>query len=101
METANRTVAKDTMGGCVISTVFIGLDHNFGEGLPLLFETMIFGEPDDFSSDFDGATLRYSSWVEAEEGHRIMIERLQAWTKQADKLVAEANALLEKYMVKK
>ena len=30
-----------------ISTVFLGLDHQFGKGPPLLYETMVFGGPDD------------------------------------------------------
>lgn len=37
-----RIIAKDTLGSCSISTVFLGLDHAF-EGPPLIFETMIFG----------------------------------------------------------
>ena len=41
---ANRRVASDQIGGILISTVFLGLDHSFSEnGPPLLFETMIFG----------------------------------------------------------
>lgn len=46
-----------------ISTVFLGLDHSWGGGPPLLFETMIFGGP---HSDYQE---RYSTWDEAEEGH--------------------------------
>ena len=36
-ETANRIVAKDNIGKVRISTVFLGLDHSFGRGKPLLF----------------------------------------------------------------
>jgi len=42
-ESQNRTIAKDTINGIDVSTVFLGLDHQFGEGKPLLFETMVFG----------------------------------------------------------
>ena len=38
-----RIVAQDRIGDVRISTVFLGLDHSFGQGDPLLFETMIFG----------------------------------------------------------
>jgi hypothetical protein len=38
-----RRVAYDEIRGCRVSTVFLGLNHNWGEGPPLLFETMIFG----------------------------------------------------------
>ncbi len=37
-------VADETISGITISTVFLGIDHNFlPTGSPLLFETMIFG----------------------------------------------------------
>lgn len=62
-ETNNRQVAKDTIGDVRISTVFLGLDHRFGDGPPLLFETMIFGGP---HSDHQ---TRASTWDEAEKQH--------------------------------
>ena len=46
-----------------ISTVFIGLDHQYGDGPPLVFETMIFG------GKHDHEQWRYSTWKEAEAGH--------------------------------
>lgn len=64
LETAHRHVAEDTTpGGARVSTVFIGIDHNWEGGTPLLFETMIFGGPEDTFQD------RYSSWDEAVSGH--------------------------------
>lgn len=50
-----------------VSTVFLGLDHSFGDGPPLLFETMIFGGPRDGYQD------RYPTWGEAEKGHAIAV----------------------------
>jgi hypothetical protein len=38
-----KRVAYDEMRGCRISTVFLGMDHNWGEGPPILYETRIFG----------------------------------------------------------
>lgn len=38
-----RFVGKTTIGPYLVSTVWIGLDMNFGDGPPLIFETMIFG----------------------------------------------------------
>lgn len=40
-----RNIAQTEMPeGVRVSTVFLGIDHNFlGEGPPLLFETMVFG----------------------------------------------------------
>ena len=66
-EKADRQVAKSEVDGCDISTVFIGINHNFGSGPPHIFETMVFGGP------CDGFQDRYSSWEEAEAGHRSMV----------------------------
>ncbi len=38
-----RRIRNTYLGKIRISTVFLGLDHNWGLGKPLLFETMIFG----------------------------------------------------------
>ncbi len=63
-ETADRQVAKTAVSDEVnVSTVFLGLDHSFGTGPPLLFETMIFGVEHDQYQD------RYETWGQAETGH--------------------------------
>jgi hypothetical protein len=42
-ETQDRIVAKTrTLYGENLSTMFLGIDHNFGAGPPILFETMLF-----------------------------------------------------------
>lgn len=56
-------VATDHIGPAVVSTVFMGLDTAWA-GPPLLFETMIFG------GELHGRQRRYSTWDEAEAGHR-------------------------------
>ncbi len=44
MENGNRIVARDELGALLVSTVFLGIDHNFSNcGPPVLWETMIFG----------------------------------------------------------
>lgn len=70
-ERANRRVDETIVGNKRVSTVFIGLDHQFGEGPPLIFETMIF-DPD---SD-DEYMTRCTTWEEAEEMHRKAVESL-------------------------
>ena len=60
---ANRTVASDFIGDVRVSTVFLGLDHSWGNGPPLIFETMIFGGPHDQYQE------RYTTWEQAEAGH--------------------------------
>jgi hypothetical protein len=68
MEGKNRIVKQSQFGDVKVSTIFLGLDHSFGDGEPLLFETMIFGGKHDQYQD------RYSTWDEAVEGHEIACE---------------------------
>jgi hypothetical protein len=67
----DRHVADEMVGDVRISTVFLGIDHNFGGGIPLLFETMVFGGELDQSQD------RYSTWNEAEAGHKVWVDRVK------------------------
>jgi hypothetical protein len=62
-----RRVAWDEFGGVQVSTVFLGLDHSFGHGPPLLFETMIFNGP------HDGWQMRATTWEEAEKAHQAAV----------------------------
>lgn len=63
-QTADRHVKKTNLGDIQVSTVFLGLDHNYEEtGAPVLFETMIFG------GDHDEYCERYTTWDDAEKGH--------------------------------
>jgi hypothetical protein len=70
---SNRTVAYTQITSSVfVSTVFIGLDHQFGKGPPLLFETMIF-------HDDDGREQwRYSTWEDAKINHDAIVKRLRS-----------------------
>ena len=68
----DRRVRKETVCGSEISTVFLGMDHSFGSGKPLLFETMVFDGP------LDGEMERCSTWDEAEAMHERMVERVRA-----------------------
>ena len=67
---ADRQVARTENADICISTVFLGLNHQFGDGAPLLFETLVFG------GEYDGDCDRYTTWEGAERGHRIMCERV-------------------------
>ena len=69
--TANRRVAFDQIANSEISTVFLGLSYRGGEGAPLLFETMVFVGP------LDQEHNRYSTWDDAAEGHRQMVDRVR------------------------
>ncbi len=71
-ENADRTVAKTKISKTIrVSTIFLGLDHNYNDGPPVLFETMVFG------GELDQEMDRYSTWEEAEAGHTRMVEKLR------------------------
>lgn len=67
-ESKERIVKQDDFDGVRVSTVFLGIDHSFMGGPPLLFETMIFG------GEHDQYCERYTTWEQAEAGHKIAKE---------------------------
>jgi len=72
MQEADRRVAKTKLeDDTVISTVFLGLDHSFGEGPPLLFETMVFLSDSDGGEDY---MRRYETYEQAEAGHEKAVK---------------------------
>ena len=66
-----RHVADEKIGDVRVSTVFLGVDHSFGDGPPVLFETMVFGGP------LDEETDRCSTWDQAEQMHAEMVDRVK------------------------
>jgi hypothetical protein len=67
-----RIVAQTEVGNDVkVSTVFLGLNHSWDGGPPLLFETMIFGQP-------DSQQERCSTWEQAEKQHARIVELAKA-----------------------
>lgn len=74
----NRTIKQEDVTykdkKYLISTVDLGLDHSFGEGPPLYWETMIFpeGEWGDLYCE------RYSSIEDAKKGHEKAKELLMS-----------------------
>jgi hypothetical protein len=74
----SRVIAQDYDEGdpahvVKVSTVFMGLDHRFGdEGPPVLWESMIFG------GVLDGTQERYTSRAAAIAGHQRLCERVTA-----------------------
>ncbi len=76
-----KRVSKTKVGNITISTVWLGLDHNFsGDGPPLIFETMVFhGDmPTDIPGDTWGRGIeqeRYSTLEQAEAGHARWVKK--------------------------
>ena len=60
-----KRVALTELGGYTVSTVWLGLNHNWGQGPPLIFETMVFGGGGSADLDMD----RYSTEAQALAGH--------------------------------
>jgi hypothetical protein len=53
-----------------VSTVWLGLDHSFGGGPPLIFESMVFG------GGLDQHQWRYATEAEARTGHESLVEKV-------------------------
>lgn len=59
----NKVEFTEVTRDICISTVFLGIDHSFGDEDPVLFETMIFG------GEFDQQMTRTSTLEEAKSCH--------------------------------
>jgi hypothetical protein len=72
-EDRKRVIVKqDIIGEVKVSTVFLGLNHAYlGQGAPLIFETMIFGGPEDGYQD------RCTTWQQAEKMHETALKLLE------------------------
>ena len=64
-----RVAYTDIPGKGYVSTVWMGLDHNFRDGPPLIFESMYFGGGDEEDQE------RYSTEAEALAGHERMVKK--------------------------
>ena len=72
-----KRIAQDVLvDGKLISTVWLGLNHRFGKGKPLIFETMVFPNNKDFG-ELD--MQKYSTAEEAKKGHARMVKK---WNKK-------------------
>lgn len=71
IESMDRQVDRTNIEGVDVSTVFLGLDHRWGCGPPLLFETMVFG------GSHDGHQWRYSTWKEAQANHKRIVKLIK------------------------
>ncbi len=69
----DKTIARDIVNGFLVSTVWLGSNHNFDGGEPLIFETMIFkeGNWEDLYVD------RYATREQALAGHAVALKWLE------------------------
>jgi len=66
-----KAVKQENIGDIYVSTVFLGLDHGHKKGIPVLWETMIFGGKHDQYQE------RYTSLEDAVKGHKIAVELIK------------------------
>ncbi len=65
---------QETINGLFVSTVFLGIDHSWGNGPSVLWETMIFGNADD---ERDQYQERYTSEEDALRGHALVVAAIE------------------------
>lgn len=81
---ANRIVEQTQVGDLLVSTIFTGIDHAFGTGEKQLFETAVFGLPDDLQPRW-----RFPTWNQAVREHRKLVLSLESRGPEA--LIAEVR----------
>ena len=71
----NKIIKQEIIKGQHVSTVFMGIDHNFSThgGTPILFETMIFKGKGKYKDYQD----RYSTYKEALEAHSKLVKEIK------------------------
>ncbi len=68
----DRVVADDEIKDMRVTTIFLGLNHAFEEGVrPLLYETMIFG------GSRDGKQWKCGTYDEAEKQHKFAVKKVK------------------------
>ncbi len=67
-----RVVARDEVDGFIVSTVFLAVNHNWGGGLPLIYETVV---TDSYGGE--GSATRYSTPEAARVGHDVEVAALK------------------------
>lgn len=74
IQMSDNTICHNQFGDVEVSTVFLSWDHSFGDGEPVLFETMVFG------GEYNEYQLRYTSYLDAIRGHNEtceMVDRIK------------------------
>ena len=66
-----KTVRQEHVGDLWVSTVWLGLDHQHGNGPPLIFETMVFG------GRHDSHCERYPTEAAALAGHAAIVQAIR------------------------
>ena len=92
MEQANEERVVEHTAICTtpnlvrVSTVFLGMDHAFDDGPPVLWETMVFG------GVLEGEQRRYTSRAAAVTGHAALVAEVKAAETTASRLLEGCNS---------
>jgi hypothetical protein len=90
MSKNNKDIAKSTIDDYFISTIFLGINHNFfDEENPILFESMVFEHQEPIGC------RRYTTWSEAKQGHEDFVTK---YTELKEKSIQMAKDLLEQFI---
>jgi hypothetical protein len=87
----DRIVDRTDIEGCTVSTVFLGLDHSYGNGPAILFETMVFPDrelPKDEGRWIESYQERYATLTDAEQGHAAVVVMIREQASQAEHIAA-------------
>lgn len=66
-----KRIGRTVVGDWTVSTVWLGLNHDYLTGVPVVFETMVFGEP------YENELRRYTTEEDAMRGHLLVLDRLR------------------------
>lgn len=74
---SKRRVGLDEIDGIEVSTVFLGTNHNWFGGTPILFETMVFDREAGEDRRSDLRCWRYHTHGAARAGHEAVVAALR------------------------
>jgi hypothetical protein len=80
-------VAETHIGPYRVSTIWMGLDHGWRQGRPLIFETMVFGP--EGGHDID--CRRYSTEADALAGHDETVTLVRATIQSVEDVLGESD----------
>lgn len=80
LRSPERIIKQETTpNGYWVSTVFLGIDHNFyQDDCPVIFETMVFKDGENYTQE------RYRTYSEAEAGHKRIAEEFSNKTNDSN-----------------
>lgn len=76
---SKRIVKQEWVDNVHVSTVFLGLNHSFGNGPPVLWETMCFSNQKEWDTEMDRCS---GGREQAEAMHQRMVARVKAELKE-------------------